>query len=107
MDLSDKLVTTSGEKESHDFSFYSGPRCCRQNVKKPTVGALQNYFTDFFPPRGGGNSFAQDKGRNWVAHLSALWNVRDLDPQKSSPRKAKSVFLHQIGQKMLLCAKLV
>ena len=33
MDLSDKLVTTSGEKESHDFPFSStAPLQCTQNL---------------------------------------------------------------------------
>ena len=82
MDLSDKLVTTSGEKESHDFSFSCGPRCCSAVGKKTTVRALQNYLADFF--RQGWEVLLLPKIRNEIGgHISPLYGTSvTLTPKK-------------------------
>ena len=50
MDLSDKLVTTSGEKESHDFPFFSREASlqCGQNLHPlPWLNSIKQ-STNFF-----------------------------------------------------------
>ena len=49
MDLSDKLVTTSGEKESHDFPFSSREASlqCGQNLHPLTWLYFMKYFISF------------------------------------------------------------
>ena len=68
MDLSDKLVTTSGEKESHDFSFSSGPRYCSAEWKKTYSGSPSKLFGGFFC-QGAGVGVIRDEIGEYISLL--------------------------------------